>query len=42
MQRVLIILSEYGYWGEKLIGPKETGDGSAERAGKIRMAGGER
>lgn len=31
MQRVLIVLSEYGYWGEELIGPKET----LEKAGFI-------
>lgn len=31
MQRVLIVLSEYGYWGEELIGPKET----LEKAGYI-------
>lgn len=24
MKRILFILSEYGYWGEELIGPKET------------------
>lgn len=31
MQRVLFVLSEYGYWGEELIGPKET----LEKAGYI-------
>ena len=31
MQKVLIVMSEYGYWGEELIGPKET----LEKAGFI-------
>jgi putative intracellular protease/amidase len=31
MQRILVVLSEYGYWGEELIGPKET----LEKAGFI-------
>ena len=26
MKQILIILSEYGYWGEELVGPLETFD----------------
>ena len=26
MKRILIIISEYGYWGEELVGPLETFD----------------
>lgn len=31
MQKILFVLSEYGYWGEELIGPMET----LEKAGYI-------
>jgi len=27
-KRILVLLSEYGFWGEELIGPLETFDGA--------------
>ena len=27
-KNILIVLSEFGYWGEELVGPQETFDGA--------------